>query len=314
MKCLGDLFPERDLNQPLSQTVERLWNCISLMLRTLSLLNLAYPLEIYSWLDSHGKLIRNTLSLEKRVVPTRCMRLSKGSGHSQCHGQHQRLKPSRKKEKQEGSPKTLSSLPPFQLDSMKKDPEQDARLGKAISQLATTLFTIQRTIQDEKSRPSSPLTEMISSQDFEMQDSLSSQSDLHNTQIRMQEITSRLDELQAALLGFQSSDSSPSSLLMSLSSLHGYMLSHFAEIHSELNSGIEKKEDGRGRPRTSRTEENITKVHECITEDPCCSLESIEMETDGIPATRYKSKELNTPAQLLRFVVAALEIVTMNSQ
>ena len=42
----------------------------------------------------------------------------------------------------------------------KKDPEQAAHLQKAISQLVSTLFTLQRTIQDEKSTSSSPLTEV----------------------------------------------------------------------------------------------------------------------------------------------------------
>ena len=56
------------------------------------------------------------------------------------------------------------------------------------------------------------------------------------------------------------------------------------QIHAELCAGLEEKEDKRGRPRTSRTEENIAKVQECIDDDASQSVESIELETD-IPAS-----------------------------
>jgi transposase len=56
------------------------------------------------------------------------------------------------------------------------------------------------------------------------------------------------------------------------------------QIHAELSMGMDEKEDRRGRPRTSRTEENIAKVQECINEDASQSLESIEAET-GIPSS-----------------------------
>lgn len=59
------------------------------------------------------------------------------------------------------------------------------------------------------------------------------------------------------------------------------------QIHAELEAGVEKEEDRRGRPRTSRNEENIVKVDSCISVDPCLSLEAIELET-GIPATSVR--------------------------
>jgi hypothetical protein len=56
------------------------------------------------------------------------------------------------------------------------------------------------------------------------------------------------------------------------------------QIYAELTVAMEQKEDKRGRPRTSRTDENIALVEECINEDASQSLESIEAQT-GIPAT-----------------------------
>jgi urease accessory protein UreH len=59
------------------------------------------------------------------------------------------------------------------------------------------------------------------------------------------------------------------------------------QIHAELEAGKEKKEDARGRPRSSRTDENISRVDACVVENPCCCIEFIAEET-GIPWTTVR--------------------------
>lgn len=59
------------------------------------------------------------------------------------------------------------------------------------------------------------------------------------------------------------------------------------QILGELEERKEKKEDLRGRPRSSRTDDNISLVDACVVDNPCCSIEFIAEET-GIPWTTVR--------------------------